>query len=113
MITIEKDKTVEIICSLSIDFLFFLKEKGNKFSHFDESLLNYLLFNDLNIIEENEIDETVFKSEKINKKESLEEDVKVKNNKSEETKEQKNTGKIINEVENNKVKEKSIASTNV
>ena len=112
MITIEKDKTVEIICSLSIDFLFFLKEKGNKFSHFDESLLNYLLFNDLNINEENEIDETVFKSEKINKTESLEEDVKVKNN-SEETKEQKNTGKIINEDENNKVKEKSIASTNV
>ena len=113
MITIEKDKTVEIICSLSIDFLFFLKEKDNKFSHFDESLLNYLLFNDLNIIEENEIDETVIKSEKINKKESLEEDVKVKNNKSEETKEQKNTGKIINEDENNKVKEKSITSTNV
>ena len=113
LITIEKDKTAEIKCSLSIDFLFFLKEKGNKFSHFDESLLNYLLFNDLNIIEENEFDKTVFKSEKINKKESLEEDVKVKNNKSEETKEQKNTGKIINEYENNKVKEKSIASINV
>ena len=29
LITIEKDKTAEIKCSLSIDFLFFLKEKGN------------------------------------------------------------------------------------
>ena len=113
MITIEKDKTAEIKCSLSIDFLLFLKEKGNKFSHFDESILNYLLFNDLNIIEENEINETEIKSEKINKRANDAEDVKEKNNKNEETKGQKNTGKIINEDQNNKIKAKSIVSSNV
>ena len=113
LITIEKDKTAEIKFSLSIDFLFFLKEKGNKFSHFDESILNYLLFNDLNIIEENEINETEIKSEKKNKRVNDTEDVKEKNNKNEETKGQKNTGKIINEDQNNKIKAKSIDSTNV
>ena len=36
-----------------IDFLFYLKEKGNKYEHFDESILNHILFDDLIITEEN------------------------------------------------------------
>ena len=38
-----KDKP-DIIASLSIDFLFFLKEKSNQINHFDEKLLNFLSF---------------------------------------------------------------------
>ena len=49
-----KDKP-DITASLSIDFLFFLKEKGNQIDHFDENLLNFLLFNEINIIENDEI----------------------------------------------------------
>ena len=41
-----KDKP-DIIASLSIDFLFFLKEKGNQINHFDEKELNFLLFNEV------------------------------------------------------------------
>ena len=41
-----KDKP-DIIASLSIDFLFFLKEKGNQINHFDEKVLNFLLFNEV------------------------------------------------------------------
>ena len=39
----DKDKP-DIIASLSIDFLFFLKEKSNQINHFDEKLLNFLSF---------------------------------------------------------------------
>ena len=35
--------------SLSIDFLFYLKEKGNKFDHFDQEIIDLILFDDLNI----------------------------------------------------------------
>ena len=38
-----KDKP-DIIASLSIDFLFFLKEKSDQINHFDEKLLNFLSF---------------------------------------------------------------------
>ena len=34
---------------LIIDFLFFLKEKGNKINHFDEEVIDLILFDDLNI----------------------------------------------------------------
>ena len=39
----------QIKYSLIIDFLFFLKEKGNKMNHFDEEIIDLILFDDLNI----------------------------------------------------------------
>ena len=39
----------QIKYSLIIDFLFFLKEKGNKINHFDEEVIDLILFDDLNI----------------------------------------------------------------
>ena len=54
LITLKKDGKVDINVSLTIDFLFYLKEKGNKFNHFDESILNYILFDNIIIIEEDE-----------------------------------------------------------
>ena len=72
LITIYKNKKADIKCSLCIDFLFLLKEKGNKFSHFDESIINYILFNDLNLTKEGlsnnqgvKIVESEIKEEKI------------------------------------------------
>ena len=56
LITVKKNDKSDIIASLSIDFLFYLKELGNKFDHLDESILNYILFSDLTIIEENELE---------------------------------------------------------
>ena len=41
-----------------IDFLFYLKEKGNKYDHFDESILNHILFDD-SIKEKNNKNEEV------------------------------------------------------
>ena len=35
--------------SLCIDFLFYLKEKGNKMDHFDQEIIDLILFEDLNI----------------------------------------------------------------
>ena len=35
--------------TLVVDFLFFLKEKGNKIDHFDEEIIDLILFDDLNI----------------------------------------------------------------
>ena len=55
LIIIYKDNKPDIISSLSTDFLFYLKEKGNKFNHFDEVILTHILFNNLNI-EDNEFD---------------------------------------------------------
>ena len=51
LITLYKDNSPEIIGSLSIDFLFYLKELGNKIAHFDEKILDLILFDDLNIKE--------------------------------------------------------------
>ena len=52
----DKDRYYNIIVvenqikySLVIDFLFFLKEKGNKMNHFDEEIIDLILFDDLNI----------------------------------------------------------------
>ena len=39
----------QIKYTLIIDFLFFLKEKGNKINHFDEEIIDLILFDDLNI----------------------------------------------------------------
>lgn len=39
----------QIKYSLIIDFLFFLKEKGNKINYFDEEVIDLILFDDLNI----------------------------------------------------------------
>ena len=39
----------QIKYSLIIDFLFFLKEKGNKINHFDEEVIYLILFDELNI----------------------------------------------------------------
>jgi len=52
LITIAKNGKEYILGSLSIDFLFYLKEKGNQIDHFDETMLNFVLFNGLNITEE-------------------------------------------------------------
>ena len=52
----DKDRYYNIIVvenqikyTLVIDFLFFLKEKGNKMNHFDEEIIDLILFDDLNI----------------------------------------------------------------
>ena len=71
---INKDKS-DITALLSIDFLFFLKEKGNQIDHFEEKLLNFLLFNEINIIENDEIKIDEKKSELL-KKEDIKEDKK-------------------------------------
>ena len=51
LITLYKDNSPEIIGSLCINFLFYLKELGNKVAHFDEKILDFILFDDLNIKE--------------------------------------------------------------
>ena len=51
LITLYKDNSPEIIGSLCIDFLFYLKELGNKVAHFDEKILDLILFDDLDIKE--------------------------------------------------------------
>ena len=65
LITIYNNTKPEIICSLSTEFLFFLKEKGNKADHFDDTILNYVLFDNLNIVK---IEKELIKNEeqKIN-----------------------------------------------
>ena len=54
LIIILKDGEYEIKPSLSIDFLFYLKENGNKLNHFNEELLDLILFDDINIDIRNE-----------------------------------------------------------
>ena len=71
LITIYKNSEPDIIASLSIDFLFHLKEKGNQINHFDEALLNLILFNDIIIVDEDEIgiednEEDEIKNDKLN-----------------------------------------------
>ena len=56
LITLYKDNSPEIIGSLCINFLFYLKELGNKVAHFDEQILDLILFDDLNIKEIKKID---------------------------------------------------------
>ena len=63
--TIYKNNKPDIVASLSSDFLFFLKEKGNEVNHFDEKLLNFILFNDMNIIEVEQKEEKI-EEEKTN-----------------------------------------------
>ena len=62
LITIYNGNKPEITASLSIDFLFYLKERGNEINHFDEKILNLILFDNLEI-----------KGEIVNKKELEEE----------------------------------------
>ena len=54
LIVILKNGEYEIKPSLSIEFLFYLKENGNKLNHFNEELLDLLLFDDINIEIRNE-----------------------------------------------------------
>ena len=57
--------------SLSIDFLFFLKEKGNKVNHLDQEVIDFILFDDLNI-------EEIKKKESFDKeKDNIEEGINV------------------------------------
>ena len=58
LITIKKNNKEDKTASLIIDFLFYLKEKGNKYDHFDESILNHILFDD-SIKEKNNKNEEV------------------------------------------------------
>ena len=62
----------QIKYSLVIDFLFFLKEKGNKINHFDEEIIDLILFDDLGIDmaineDSHERDMNTFQTEKENK----------------------------------------------
>ena len=57
LITINKDNKGDITCSLSSEFLFYLKEKGNEADHFDEKILNFVLFNNLDIYEMDKLDQ--------------------------------------------------------
>ena len=52
LITIAKNGKVHILGSLAINFLFYLKEKGNQIDKSDETILNLNLFNNLNTTEE-------------------------------------------------------------
>ena len=77
--TADKEKAFNIIVvenqikySLVIDFLFFLKEKGNKINHFDEEIIDLILFDDLGIDmaineDSHEKDMNTFQTEKENK----------------------------------------------
>ena len=76
---VDKEKAFNIIVvenqikySLVIDFLFFLKEKGNKINHFDEEIFDLILFDDLGIDmaineDSHEKDMNTFQTEKENK----------------------------------------------
>ena len=62
----------QIKYSLVIDFLFFLKEKGNKINQFDEEIIDLILFDDLGIDmaineDSHEKDMNTFQTEKENK----------------------------------------------
>ena len=96
LIIIYKDNKPDIISSLSTDFLFYLKEKGNKFNHFDEVILTHILFNNLNI-EDNEFDFVeeekegkISQDRKNNEKNTKEIKIKLDNNNKEEQKENNN-----------------------
>ena len=112
LITIYKDEKPDIISSLSIDFLFYLKEKGNKFNHFDEVVLNHILFNDLNI-EDNEFD---FREEDEENKEfeknSKEIKIETDNNNKKEQRENINNDKKEVKIENNNNEEKERDNNN-
>ena len=51
IIVISNKDGYDVNASLSIDFLFYIKENGNKADHFDEDILDLILFEDLNIKE--------------------------------------------------------------
>ena len=105
----------DIEASLSIDFLFFLKEQGNKINHFDEKLLNIILFNDLVTTENNEIIRKRLKFE-IQKKNNVKEDsvennsissdmIKINLNKEEKIISEKSKEKRVKENDINKIEE--------
>ena len=74
LIVISKDNVFDVKSSLSTDFLFYLKEIGNKVDHFDEEILHLILLNDLNI------NITEINNEEIDDNDDVE-DKKVKNEK--------------------------------
>jgi hypothetical protein len=49
LILVKKGNNYEVIPTLSIEFSFFLKEKGNKLNHFDEEILDLVLFEDMGV----------------------------------------------------------------
>ena len=59
LIIISKNNINDIKINLSVEFLFCIKENGNQLNHFDEELLNLLLFDDFDIIieQQKEFDE--------------------------------------------------------
>jgi len=65
LITIYNGNKPEITASLSIDFLFYLKERGNEINHFDEKILNLILFDNLEIKGEI-VDQKELEEEKTN-----------------------------------------------
>ena len=73
IIVISNKDGYDVNASLSIDFLFYIKENGSKADHFDEDILDLILFEDLNIKEivsfENNIEEENKEEIKIDNKE--------------------------------------------
>ena len=100
LIIIEKNGKEDIKASLTIDFLFYLKEKGNKFDHFDESIINYILFDNLSIEEVNE-------NESDKKNVELLEKNNIKSTENKKINEDLEKNIIINEIED-KTKEKTM-----
>ena len=106
LITISQKGKDDIKSSLSIDFLFYLKEKGNQFNHFDENVLNFIIFNELNIIdEENEIIIKADQTKEINV-ENANEIIK------KEVKSEKGKANVL-EIQGNKKKEKEDETNNI
>lgn len=79
LIVVKYNNYYDVRSSLVIDFLFYLKEKGNKINHLDKEIIDLILFDDLNIniikdeIEGNEDKKDEFESENknINEKEKI------------------------------------------
>lgn len=91
--------------------MFYLKEKGNKIDHFDEKLIKFILFNDLNIIEKEEEDKIKVGDEIENSSkesnENISEEIKSNRNKKQEVK-NINTKKKEEKTNENGNKEKII-----
>ena len=104
LITISQKGKDDIKSSLSIDFLFYLKEKGNQFNHFDEKVLDFIIFNELNIIdEENEIIIQADQTKEINIENANE--IIIEENNVKDIKDENASEKINKEVKSEKVKD--------
>ena len=81
--------------------MFYLKEKGNKIDHFDEKLIKFILFNDLNIIEKEEEDKIKVGDEIENSSKESNENI------SEESKSNRNKKQEVKNINTKKKEEKT------